>query len=126
MHVARGLRAATLVLIGAAALWDTVGLLAVRPPWWPPLSYGLAGAAILTGCVAVLVTLFTTRRVPRAAPGAPPTAAPPHTGSQLIAIGILLAAWLLRGHAEIPPDAPLIAAEVFAAALYAVITRRRS
>jgi hypothetical protein len=47
------------------------------------------------------------------------------TLGQLLAIGIILAAWVLRGDAEIPPDPPLVAASVLGAVLYAAFTIRR-
>lgn len=99
-----------------AVTWDLVALLAPLPTWWPVVSYaGLAGAVAI-GCIALLMQLFTRRR------GEPK---PRGSGMQLSAIGLLLGAWLLRGHAEIPPDPPLIAAAVVAALIYALPLIRR-
>jgi hypothetical protein len=38
----------------------------------------------------------------------------------LVALGLLLGAWLLRGHPEIPPDPPLVAASLLAVGLLAL------
>jgi hypothetical protein len=126
------LRAYTHAMIHTAAGWDVLGASGILPSWWPPVSYVLAGAAVASGCTAVLLAVLTARARPRAHATADPSAerplaaarARPVGGGQLLALGILLAAWLLRGAAEIPPDLPLVAAEVLAAALYALFALR--
>lgn len=111
-------RAYAHAMIHTAATWDVLGAFGMLPLWWPPVSYVLVAAGIAAACVAVLVGLLTAPR------GARPRAA--RTAGQLLAVGILLAAWLLRGDAEIPPDPPLVAAGVAGAALFAAFTLRRS
>ena len=111
----------------SAAVWDVSGALGVLPPWWPPVGYVLAAAGVVAACVAALLTMFTVRRATSTA-AAPALSAPVRArgiGGQLLAAGVLLAAWLLRGHAEIPPDPPLVAAELAAAALYVIFSRTR-
>jgi hypothetical protein len=130
------LRAYAHATIHTAALWDVLGALGALPAWWPPVSYVLAGAGIVAACLAVLFAILAARRGSRVMQdtlppadigpgGAAPAGTRTPTGGQLLAIGILLGVWLLRGDAEIPPDLPLVAAEVLAAALYAVFTLRR-
>lgn len=111
-------------MIHTAALWDVLGLLDALPPWWPPVSYVLAGAGVAAASLAVLFDILGTRR-PRGPGAAPPPTGRARAGGQLAAAGILLTAWVLRGDAEIPPDAPLVAAEVVAAVIYAIVSVRR-
>lgn len=132
MHVpVNELRAYAHAMIHTAATWDVLGTAGLLPAWWPPVSYVLAALAIAAACLAALLVMLTARTSGRAVghgpggDGTPRVRARVGTGGQLLAIGILLIAWMLRGHAEIPPDAPLVAAEVLAAALYAVFTLRR-
>lgn len=120
------LRAYAHVTIHTAAIWDLLGTAGVLPPWWPPVSWVLAGLGIAAACTAALLFLLATRR------SMPAVSAAGHRGrlrsgigGQLLATGILLGAWVLRGDAEIPPDPPLVAAEVLAAALYALLALRR-
>ena len=121
-------------MIHTAVIWDLAGAAGVLPAWWPPVSWYLIGAGIAAACVAALMGILSGRRGRRqsadaassAADAAPARGPGPRIGVQLLAIGVLLAAWLLRGHAEIPPDAPIVAAEVASAVLYALASRRRS
>ena len=132
------LRSHARTLMLSAALWDLAGVLDALPDWWPPVSYVLAAAAIVAACVVALLDTLARRRAPTDTPAADtgfspatppgsvdPRATPARTAGQLSAAGVLLAAWILRGHAEIPPDPPLVAAELVAAALYIFIVRRR-
>jgi uncharacterized membrane protein len=128
---ARELRAYAHAMIHTAVLWDVLGAAGALPPWWPPVSHVLIGAGSAAACLAVLVVTLSTRRRPRPPDGAGDdraAAASARRGSagQLLAIGILLVGWVLRGHAEIPPDTPIVAAEVAAAALYAFTALRRA
>lgn len=130
------LRAYAHAMIHTAVIWDLLGTAGIFPPWWPPVGYVLAALGIAAACLSALLAMLTERWIARAATPAAPrgpsdgaAVAPPPArtravGAQLFATGILLIAWLLRGHAEIPPDPPLVAAEVLAAALYAVFSRR--
>jgi uncharacterized membrane protein len=119
-------------MIHSAVIWDLAGTVGLLPAWWPPVSWYLIGAGIATACVAALLGILSGRRGRHRADAGPASAEAaaarrpgPRIGMQLLAIGVLLAAWLLRGHAEIPPDAPIVAAEVASAALYAFASRRR-
>lgn len=126
-------------MIVSGALWDVAGALGALPSWWPPVSYVILAAGVAAACIAALLSVLTDRRTRpvRSAGDAPAdqTAASPagaddprrtarHVGAQLLATGVLLVAWLLRGHAEIPPDPPLVAAETVAAILYVFAGRR--
>lgn len=128
-------------MIHTAALWDVLGAAGVLPPWWPPVSHVLIGAGAAAACLAVLFVTLTARRAPPAAAAddRAATASARHgsdrdhaaasarrgSAGQLLAIGILLVGWVLRGHAEVPPDTPIVVAQVAAAALYAFFTLRR-
>ena len=124
---ARELRAYAHAMIHSAALWDILGVAGALPPWWPPVSYGLVGAGVAAACLSVLFVTLTARRHPQSTAVDDRAAAPgTRRGSagQLLATGILLTGWILRGHAEIPPDVPIVAAQVAGAALYAFFTLR--
>ncbi|MGH7466305.1 MAG: hypothetical protein ACREK1_14070, partial [Longimicrobiales bacterium] len=58
----RDVRAYAHAMIHTAALWDVLGVFGVLPPWWPPVSYVLAGAGIAAACIAVFVALLTAPR----------------------------------------------------------------
>jgi hypothetical protein len=103
-------------MIHTAALWDVLGAFGVLAPWWPPIGYVLACAGIVAACLEVLATMLSTPRAARSAP---------RTAGRLLAIGILLGTWILRGDAEIEPDTPLIVAQAVAALLYAALAVRR-
>lgn len=133
------LRAYAHAMIHSAALWDVLGALRVLPPWWPPVSYVAAAAGIAAACLSALFQMLGRRALPapthrgpsasteeRVAPVA--LSSRGNLATSLLAIAILLGAWLLRGHAEIPPETPLVIAETAAAALYAVaaVRARRS
>jgi hypothetical protein len=108
-------RAYAHVMIHTAALWDVAGAVGLLPPWWPPVSWVCAAAGMAAGCAAVLIDVLGARRGLRAA----------DAGGRLLALGILLGAWLLRGDAEIAPELPIVAAEVLAPAHYALHPLRR-
>jgi MYXO-CTERM domain-containing protein len=115
---AAGRGAAVLLVAGAA--WDLPVLALDVPAWWPPVSYALLALGAATACLAVLLRMLGSRR--RAAGETRRTAA------ALFGIGIVLLAWLLRGHAEVPPDPPLIVAQAIGVgllALLALAARRR-
>jgi uncharacterized membrane protein len=107
---------AALGLTVAAVTWDLAGLIAPVPTWWSAVSYGAFAGVVTIGCIALLLQLFARRR------GEPK---PRGSVMQFVAIGLLLGAWLLRGHPEIPPDPPLLAAAVAAALIYALPLIRR-
>lgn len=105
-------------LLYGAAGWDLLGWLRVLPPWWPQVSHAAIGIGIGVQCVALLIRMLRWR----------PGRTEPHhrargTGLQLAALGLWLGAWLLRGHPEIPPDPPLVAAGLIAALLLARAVR---
>jgi hypothetical protein len=116
VRIQKAVRAYAHAMIHTAALWDILGAFGVLAPWWPPIGYVLACAGIVAACLEVLATMLST---PRAAHSAPRTA------GRLLAIGILLGTWILRGDAEIEPDTPLIVAQAVAALLYAALAVRR-
>ncbi|MBR9989731.1 MAG: hypothetical protein KFH98_08255 [Gemmatimonadetes bacterium] len=125
--LARDLRAYAHAMIHSAAAWDLMGTAGLLPPWWPPVSYVLAAAGIAAACLAVLAAMLLQRwpRATDAAPAGSPARDWTRTAGQLVAVGILLTGWILRGDPEIPPDMPLVAASVTGAALYAAFTFRR-
>lgn len=114
---------ATLSLVVATALDGAGHLLGAAPPpsRLAAATYALLAAGIAAGCLAVLLRLLGEPAL-RPLPGRRRTAL-----LELAAIGVLLGSLVLRGHAEIPPDAPLIGAQLLALAGLAVAewTRRR-
>jgi hypothetical protein len=113
----RVLAGAALAALVLAILVDAAGAAGVLPGWWPVASYVLVGAAVALATATVLVRVLRTR-----------------TGAQsrrwltlleLLATGLLLGAWLLRGHHEIPPDPPLVGAQVMVAMLLGGAALRR-
>jgi hypothetical protein len=105
--------------LGTAVLWDMAGHGGALPPWWPPVSYVLIGLGIAAGSVAALLRVLQRRR------GA--AAQRLSALAELAAIGVFLAAWVLRGDAEIPPDPPLVVAQAFGLLLFSIaaVLRRR-
>jgi hypothetical protein len=95
-----GTAAAAAALAGAGA-WDTIRLARVQV--WPGVSYVLTALAVVAACAGVLLRVFA-RRPARA-----------RTTVELAAIGLVLLAWWLRGHPDIPADLPLVAAELVGA-----------
>lgn len=102
-------------MLHSAVVWDVLGTAGALPPWWPPVSYVLLAAGIAAACVSVLLIMLTRSRTP---------VTRRQQAGQMLAMGILIVGWLLRGHAEIPPDMPIVAVEVVAAALFAFFTLR--
>jgi hypothetical protein len=112
----KAVRAYAHAMIHTAALWDILGAFGVLAPWWPPIGYVLACAGIVAACLEVLAAMLSSPSAARSAP---------RTAGRLLAIGILLGTWILRGDAEIEPDPPLIVAQAVAALLYAALGVRR-
>jgi uncharacterized membrane protein len=106
-------------VLAAAALVDVTGTLGVLSGGWPRISHALTVAGLAAGLIAVLLRVLTGRRGARRARRA--------TTLELIALGVLLGAWRLRGHPAIPPDPPLLGAALIALLLLAVAAawRRR-
>jgi hypothetical protein len=104
------------VLLSAAALWDVAGAAFAVPPWWPTLSHVAIAVGIAAACVGVLLHLLGTRTETRARG---------RTALRLLLTGMIIGAWLLRGHPEIPPDLPIIATELIVAVLL-VLARYRA
>jgi drug/metabolite transporter (DMT)-like permease len=115
--MARPIAGAVAAALGAAVLCDVAGSAGALPPGWPTVSYVLVAVAIAGTSAAVLSRVLHTRS------GA--DSRPLVTLLELAAAGLLLGSWLLRGHREIPPDRPLIAAQVVAALLLAAAAWRR-
>jgi hypothetical protein len=104
--------------LGTGALWDLAGMLGALPPWWPPPGYVLISFGIAATCVSVLLRVLLT---PRGAPTQPGI-----TALELAAVGVLIAALILRGDAEVPPDPPLVMAQLAAcAAIFGALPLRR-
>jgi uncharacterized membrane protein len=118
-RLAPAVQIVALAALVLAVTWDLAGMLLRTPAWWPVVSYAAAAIAVIAGCAALLLRMFARRSG---------EARPHGVARQLGAVGLVLGAWLLRGHPEIPPDPPLIAATLVAALLYALplITRRRA
>lgn len=99
--------AAALAAIALAT--DAAGSAGLLPGAWPVASYAVLAIVITGGLIIALLRMLHARRGTRAR----------GVGSDLVALGLLLLAWLLRGHREIPPDPPLVAAELIGTALLA-------
>jgi hypothetical protein len=113
----RAAACATAAFLGVGVLWDLAGKLVPVPPWWPAVSYSLIGLGTGLACVAVLLrTLLRRGRAPREAR---------RMTVELLAIGVVLLAWSLRGHAEVVPDAPLVAAQAVGALLLGAVALAR-
>jgi hypothetical protein len=123
--------AVALTFLVFAPVWDAAGYAGLLPPWWPPVSYVMIGFGIAVASLGVLSRTLQRRRTSRQsgaheavrqasdarqASAARGVAYAPARGAalELLAIGLFLAAWLLRGDAEIPPDPPLVAAQLAA------------
>jgi hypothetical protein len=90
--------------LGGGVLWDALGAAGMLPVWWPPVGYVLIALGVAGACMIVLFrVLGTPRGTPRRAR---------LTALELAGTGLLLACLTLRGHAEIPPDAPLVIGQV--------------
>jgi len=102
-----------MAIVLIATIFDAAGALRLLPRM-PVLSYALCGLVIGAGSLIVLA------RTLRARSGRPARG----TGLLMLALALLLGAWLLRGHPEIPPDPPLVAAQLAAALLLAAAAWR--
>jgi hypothetical protein len=135
----RAVNAAALTFLVFAPAWDAAGYAGLLPPWWPPVSYVMIGFGIAFGSIGVLSRTLQRRRASRQSgagavrterhtPEAVGVAYAPARGAalELLAIGLFLAAWLLRGDAEIPPDPPLITAQLIAMVGVVLPALRRS
>jgi hypothetical protein len=105
--------AASLLVTGVA--WDLAGSFRVLPAWWPTVSYVCIAAGAAAALGAILIHILTTPRAHRT---------PQLTLLQLVAIGVVLAASVLRGDAEIPTDPPLIYAQLVGGLGYLVAHMR--
>lgn len=101
----RGLATMGVALVCAAAIADVIGALAALPGAWPVFSHTSAAAGAALTCVHLLLAILSRRASRRV------------IIAGLAGTGILLLAWVLRGHPEIPPDPPLVAAEAASALL---------
>jgi hypothetical protein len=108
----------TAAFLGVGVVWDLIAVVVTAPPWWPAVSYSLVALGGALACTAVLLrTLQRRGRAPRESR---------RSALELLAVGVVLLAWTLRGDAEVVPDSPLVAAQaVGALALSAVALARR-
>jgi hypothetical protein len=108
--VRRVATAGAAAFLTVAAIWDVAGAFGWLPRWWPPVSHALVAAGVAAASIAILVRTLQRRRGTAYDSRA--------TGVELVAVGVFLGAWLLRGHADIPPDSPLVAAQLVALLLF--------
>lgn len=94
-----------------AALWDVARAAGVR--WTPVVSYVLVATALAAGCIALLLRILDRSSSRR------------RSLLQLVVLGVLLAAWMLRAHPEIPADPPIVAVQLLAALLLAAAMLHR-
>jgi hypothetical protein len=116
----RAAACASAAFLGVGVMWDLAGRIVPVSPWWPAVSYSLIGLGAALACVAVLLRMLLRRgRAPRETR---------RMAVELLAIGVVLLAWSLRGHAEVVPDSPLVVAQAVAAMLLAAVAlaRRRA
>lgn len=117
VKASRVLAGAALAALGVGTAVDAAGAARLLAGPWPVASYMLVAATIALATTAVLVRVLRTRT------GAP--SRPGLTALELLATGLLLGSWLLRGHHEIPPDPPLVGTQVVVAALLGAVSFRR-
>jgi hypothetical protein len=115
----RAAACATAAFLGVGVVWDLAGQLVPVSPWWPAVSYSLIGLGTALACVSVLLRMLRRGRAPRETR---------RMAVELLAIGVVLLAWSLRGHAEVVPDSPLVAAQAVGALLLGAValTRRHA
>jgi hypothetical protein len=113
----RGAACGTAAFLGVAAAWDVAGMAVDVPPWWPAVSHAMVAMGVAFACIAVLLrVLGRGRRAP---------AETARIGIELVAIGLVLLAWVLRGDPEVVPDPPLVAAHVVAVLVMAGVAALR-
>jgi Mn2+/Fe2+ NRAMP family transporter len=110
-----GTAAAAALLAGT--LLDIAGVAGAISPPPGTASYVLIAAGIAAACAVVLLRVLSARRSDRSDRRI--------TITELAMIGVLLGAWMLRGHREVPPDMPLVAAQVLAIIGLAFAARAR-
>lgn len=115
-----------LVFLVFAPLWDALGWAGALPPWWPPVSWVMIAVGIVAACLAVLLRTLQRRVLVRGGGHYAGGRQARGTLLELVAIGLLLAAWVLRGDAEIPPDPPLVVTQLIALAVYGFGARLRA
>jgi hypothetical protein len=101
----------------AGTLLDIAGAAGAISPPPGTASYVLIAAGIAAACAVVLLRVLSARRSDRSDRRI--------TIAELAMIGVLLGAWMLRGHREVPPDMPLVAAQVLAIIGLAFAARAR-
>jgi hypothetical protein len=114
VRIAGGAAAAALL---GAIFCDVAGTAGALPAGWPVVSYTLVAVAVAAATAATLMRVLTTRTGENSRPLL--------TLAELTATGVLLGSWLLRGHPEIPPDQPLVAAQVIVVIVFAGVALRR-
>jgi hypothetical protein len=107
----------TAAFLGVGVAWDLSAVVVTTPPWWPAVSYSLVALGGALACAAVLLrTLQRRGRAPRESR---------RSALELVAVGIVLLAWTLRGDAEVVPDSPLVAAQAVGVLLLAAVALAR-
>ncbi|HSJ25477.1 MAG TPA: hypothetical protein VK929_12440 [Longimicrobiales bacterium] len=92
----------------------------VPPSSWALASYAVLAVGIVLGCAGVFVHVLQRRR------DAPDSRRNRWISALALAgIGLILSALMLRGHYHIPPDPPLIGAQILATLGYAGALRLR-
>ena len=108
----------TAFLIGGTA-FDAGGLALARPLWWIAGAH-LIYAGVATGAIAALAGFADHLALPAGSPERRRSAT--HAALNLTALALFALARWVRGHPEIPPDPPIIAAEALAAVLVLIAT----
>jgi NO-binding membrane sensor protein with MHYT domain len=115
--VLRSVACGTAAFLGVGVVWDLAALVVTTPPWWPAVSYSLVALGAALACAAVLLRTLQRRGRARRETR--------RSAIELLAIGVVLLAWTLRGDAEVVPDSPLVAAQAVGALVLSAVSLAR-